>query len=290
MYTRKLALAAALLASTCAHAQFGMGAMMNPMTMGMMNPAMMMAPMSMGMMNPVTMMAPGGIAGMNPAQYISNPYLNPTSTLMPFLGSPVAVGNPYLMPAPQPKAGGFGSFGGMGMNPYLAPPPPPKQQPGLFPFLPVQPAPASSGQAAPQTGFFPMTPSAAAPAPAVVYGYGIPAYMPAQPPAPAKTPAAGAFMPFFPATPASQPAQPAATPKTAHQPAAVAPAANMFDAAAWAQMFPNSVPPTMQAQPATPVPAAPPAAPVAPQPASGAAPNYFDPAMWMQWMAPAAPK
>jgi hypothetical protein len=67
----------------------------------------------------------------------------------------------------------------------------------------------------------------------------------------------------------------------------------MFDAAAWAQMFPNSIPPSMQAQPSaataqnTPAPAAAPqTAPTVP----AAAPNYFDPNMWMQWMAPAAPK
>lgn len=70
MTTRKLALAAALLASTASHAQFGMEQMMNPMMytnmmtpmMGSMTPMMgsMMAPM--GSMTPM-MTAPMGAMG-----------------------------------------------------------------------------------------------------------------------------------------------------------------------------------------------------------------------------------
>ena len=59
MYTRKLALVAALLVTPAAHAQMGMEQMMNPMSM--MGP--MMAPMGQ-MMNPA-MMAPPGHHGRN---------------------------------------------------------------------------------------------------------------------------------------------------------------------------------------------------------------------------------
>ncbi len=249
-----LPLLAAILAAPASHAQFG----------GMVNPAMLMNPMTMGMMSP-TMMAPmGGFGGMSPAQYMANPYLNPTSSLMPFLSTPSGFGNPYLMPAQ-----------------------PPQQQSGFFSFMPVQPAPAAPAYGAPQSGFFPMMPSAAP-----AYGYGMPAYMPAQAPAPAATPDMSAFMSFFPAMTAPQAAPSAAAPQAAPQPAA-APATNMFDAAAWAQMFPNSIPPNMQAQPAAPASAAAQAAQPAPataQPVPAGAPNYYDPNMWMQWMVPAAPK
>lgn len=265
-----LPLLSIMLTASSVHAQYGgmvnPAMMLNPLTMGVTNPGLMLNPLTMGMMNPTMMAAPvGGFGGMNPAQQMTNPYLNPTSSLMPFLGSP---------------SSGFG-------NPYLMPAPPPRQQTGFFPYMPTQPAPAKPAQVAPQTSFFPMMPVTApapAPAPAPSYGYyGMPA------PAPAPAPQGmGSFTSFFPAMPAAQPAPPAAAPK-----AAAAPAANLFDAAAWAQMFPNSVPPNMQAQPAAPASAAAQAAQPAPamaQPAPAGAPNYFDPNMWMQWMVPATPK
>jgi len=257
-----LPLIAAVLVSPAIQAQFGglvnPAMMMNPVTMGMLNPSMLMNPMTMGMLNP-SMIAPmGGLPGMNPVQYMGNPYLNPTSTLMPFLGTPASFGNPYLMPPPQPQ-----------------------QATGFFPFMPTQTAaPAPQGYRAPQSTYGAMIPPAvpasmAAPA----FGYGMPAPMPA--PAASPSPGQGAFMPYFPATPAPQTPAPA---PAAAQPAA--PAANMFDAAAWSQMFPNSVPPSPQQQAPAPAAAPAPAQPAVPP----GAPNYFDPNMWMQWMAPAAPK
>ena len=260
MHTRKLALAGAILACTSAHAQFGMESMMNPMAMGMMNPAMLMNPLTMGMMNPAMMSPMGGFGGMNPAQYMANPYLNPTSSLMPFLSTPSPMGNPYLMPPPQPK-----------------------QPAGFFPYMPAQAAPAAPRYGAPQASYFPMTPSAVqAPVPTYGYGYGMPAPAPA---APAATPNMGSFMPFFPVMPAPQAAPPVGATQATPQPAAATPAAtNMFDAAAWSRMFPSPATPSTQASPAAPAPAA------AAQPAPATAPNYLDPNMWMQWMAPAAPK
>jgi hypothetical protein len=152
MLTRNLVLAAAVLSVTGAHAQYGMNYMANPAMM--LNPAM--------MINPMTIMAPmggiggiGGMGGMNPVQYMSNPYLNPTSTLMPYL-------NPV---------------GGMGGNPYVMPPQPPRQQTGFFPYMPAQAAPVAPAYRGPQAGYYPMMP-AASPAPAPAYRYGAPAGTP----------------------------------------------------------------------------------------------------------------
>lgn len=251
-----LPLLAAILVSPSIMAQFGgmmnPAMMVNPVTMGMMNPSMLMNPMTMGMMSPAMMSPMGGLPGMNPAQFMGNPYLNPTSSLMPFLGAPAptAFGNPYLMPTPQPR-----------------------QATGFLPFLPAQAAPAPQGYRAPQSAYGAMMPQPApARATAPAYGYG----MPAPSPAAAPTTNMGAFMPYYPASPAAAPQTPAPQ---------EAPAANMFDAAAWAQMFPNSVPPSPQPQ-AAPAAATAPAQPAVP----AGAPNYFDPNMWMQWMAPASPK
>ena len=227
---------------------------------------------------------------MNPVHYMSNPYLNPTSTMLPFLTSP---------------SGGMG----MGGNPYLMPPPQPRQQQqGFFPFMPAQATPANQGYRAPQAGFYPTMPSAAP-----AYGYGAPAntqrpaqnqstnlpffpFMPAQTapaaqghgaPANQQMPAPnqGAHLPFFPGMPAPQ-----ATSQTAPQQAATqqapAPAGNPYNAATWGQIFPNPAAQNVQTPPAAPAPQ--PKAEAQALPAG--APNYFDPNMWKQWLAPSAPK
>lgn len=205
MPIRKLALAAAVLAATSAHAQYGMEQMMNPMTMmnpammmnpmsmGMMNPAMMMnpmsmmmpmtmmmAPMGMGMMNPMSMVSPmGGFGGPSPQQMLSNPYLNPMGTA----------------------------------NPYLAPQSPVQTMPGFFPMMPAAPA-ATPSYGAPAYGYYPQpqpaTPSYGTPA----YGY----YPQPQPAAPSYgVPAYG----YYPQPAAPQPA----------------PAAMPWDPSAWMQMY-----------------------------------------------------
>jgi hypothetical protein len=252
-----LPLLAAILVSPTVQAQFGgmmnPAMMMNPMTMGMMNPTMMMNPMTMGMMSP-SMIAPmSGISGMNPVHYMSNPYLNPTSSLMPFLGTAVPFGNPYLTSPPKPQ-----------------------QATGFFPFMPAQATPAPQGYRAPQAGFGAMTsPATSARAAAPAFGYGMSA--PATPPSTSQ----GAFMPYFPVTPAAVPQTPA--PQSAQARKEV-PAANTFDAAAWSRMFPNSVPPSPKQQAPAQATVTDPAQPTV----TPGAPNYFDPNMWMQWMAPAA--
>lgn len=156
MQARPFVLAALLLGTASAHAQYG--GMMNPMTM--MNPMAMMNPMSMmnpmGMMAPMTMMAapmmmPMGAGMMSAPMYnpqaMMNPYLNPMAAGNPYMNSG-AMMNPFGMMQPGPAYGG-----GYGAPTQAAPMP-------FFPAAPVQPAPAMP--------FFPMMPAApgaAAPAP-----------------------------------------------------------------------------------------------------------------------------
>lgn len=182
MHIRKLALAVLLIGTGSAHAQFGAGQMMNPMTM--------MAPMGMmgmgGMMNPMTMMAPMAMmaapmmmpmganmmsAQMYQPQSMTNPYLNPMAASNPYLNPSAGMANPFMMMQPAAPA-----YGGYGM-------------------------PAAPAQAAPMM-FFPMMPAAAA-APAV---------------APPSAAAAPASTPFDPAMwmkmmSGMAPATPAATPE-----------------------------------------------------------------------------
>jgi hypothetical protein len=264
-YTLPL-VAAAMVAATPVHAQYGYGygSMMNPMPYA--NPLTVAIPLAMlatplllnstgmmsptGMVNPATMMMPLLGAGMMPTyQQYTNPYLNPMAT-----------NNPYL----NPRAGS--------VNPYLMRTPTSSSMPGFFPMLPFQqqPAPTPSygspayrpptGQTSSQ-GFFPFMPYPQQPAP--VQSYRAPAapapnsFFPfmqyPQQPAPAQnyrapaTPAANGFFPFFPNAPATtgRTTAPEARPQ--------APAASMFDPAAWMKMFPYSEPPSKSSGPAIPV-------------------------------------
>lgn len=205
MQARTFALAALLLGSAAAHAQYG--GMMNPMTM--MNPMAMANPMAM--MNPMAMVAPMGMmaapmvlplganmmsAQMYNPQAMMNPYLNPMAAGNPYL-NPNAGMNPFAM-MQQPSAG-YGMPAAAPM-PFF-PPMPTAPAPTYGGYAPSSPAPA---QAAPMP-FFPMMP----PAPT--------ASAPAAPAVAAPQAAAPAGNPFDPAMwmqmmGGMMPAAPAATP------------------------------------------------------------------------------
>ena len=106
MYTRKLALVAALLATPAAYAQMGTEQqMMNPMAMmgPMMQPMGMMGPMMGGMMQP--MMAPMGqmaapMGQMMQPMNMMGPMMAPMGQMMAPMMPPTAAGTPDAANAP----------------------------------------------------------------------------------------------------------------------------------------------------------------------------------------------
>jgi hypothetical protein len=137
--------------------------------------------------------------------------------------NPMAMGAPMMGSMPNPQ-----QFTNLYLNPMAA------GNPFINPMAAMGNPYGMQPQAAPAPSFFPMMPM---PQQAPATGYGMPTYaVPVAPPQ-------AAFMPSFPSMPAPQQgAAQAAAPQ--------APAANMFDPAAWMQMFPNSMPPISQPVPA----------------------------------------
>ena len=186
MQISKLTLAAFLISTGSAHAQFGMSPMMNPMSM--MGPMTMMAPMGMmgmgmmgggmgGGMNPMSMMAPMGMmaapmmmpmgssmmsAQMYQPQSMMNPYLNPMAANNPYLNPSAGKSNPFMMM--QPAAPAYGGYGRPAAPTQAAP----------MSFFPVMPSVNTGAQS-------PQAPATSAPATAAKSGTPAPVSSPFDP-------------------------------------------------------------------------------------------------------------
>ena len=153
MHIRKIALAALLIGSGNAHAQFGMSSMMNPMSM--MGPMTMMAPMGMMGMMAAPMMMPMGAsmmsAPMMSQQNMMNPYQNRMAANNPSMNQSASRSAPFMMvPTQAPAYGGYG----MQAAPVQAAPM------SFFPMAPAAPVTKAAPTQAPMSFF----PSSAAPA------------------------------------------------------------------------------------------------------------------------------